>query len=122
MCWEQGLLQAWNFNQPEALRAFELAAEEDSTAAMVYWGQAYALGPGANRYADDYIPSLLCLTLRCNADYGSTSTTHRQELCLLTRTGQQSILEAISGLCRDHWIWPLINYQYCPSLLGLKSR
>ncbi|BDA50251.1 hypothetical protein COCOBI_15-3800 [Coccomyxa sp. Obi] len=44
-----GLLQAWNFNQPEALRAFELAAEQDSSAAMVYWGQAYALGPGANR-------------------------------------------------------------------------
>lgn len=61
--WEQGLLQAWNFNQPEALRAFELAAEQDSTAAMVYWGQAYALGPGANRYAEDLngLPSFVRL-------------------------------------------------------------
>lgn len=47
----QGLLQAWNFNQPEALRAFKLAEEADPSAAMVYFGQAYALGPGANRWA-----------------------------------------------------------------------
>ena len=45
----QGLLQAWNFNQPEALRAFKMAAEADPNAAMPYFGQAYALGPGANR-------------------------------------------------------------------------
>ena len=47
----QGLLQAWNFNQPEALRAFKLAEEADPSAPMVYFGQAYALGPGANRRA-----------------------------------------------------------------------
>ena len=45
----QGLLQAWNFNQPEAMRAFQMAEEADSSAAMVHFGQAYALGPGANR-------------------------------------------------------------------------
>lgn len=44
-----GLLLEWNFNQPEALRAFELAAEADPSAAMPHWGVAYALGPGANR-------------------------------------------------------------------------
>ena len=47
----QGLLQAWNFNQPEALRAFKMAEEADPSAPMVYFGQAYALGPGANRHA-----------------------------------------------------------------------
>lgn len=47
----QGLLQAWNFNQPEALRAFKLAAKADPSAAMAHWGQAYALGPGANRHS-----------------------------------------------------------------------
>ena len=47
----QGLLQAWNFNQPEALRAFKMAEEADPSAPMVYFGQAYALGPGANRRA-----------------------------------------------------------------------
>ena len=47
MC--QGLLLESNFNQAEALRAFELAAEADPAAAMPHWGMAYALGPGANR-------------------------------------------------------------------------
>ena len=42
-------MQAWNFNQPEALRAFKMAEEADPYAPMVYFGQAYALGPGANR-------------------------------------------------------------------------
>ena len=45
----QGLLLEWNFNQAEALHAFELAAEADPSAAMPHWGIAYALGPGANR-------------------------------------------------------------------------
>ena len=48
-CVLQGLLQAWNFNQPEALRAFRLASEADPTAPMPFFGMAYALGPGANR-------------------------------------------------------------------------
>lgn len=47
----QGLLQAWNFNQREALRAFRMASEADPAAVMPYWGQVYALGPGANRSA-----------------------------------------------------------------------
>lgn len=48
-CMCQGLLLESNFNQAEALRAFELAAEADPAAAMPHWGMAYALGPGANR-------------------------------------------------------------------------
>lgn len=47
----QGLLLEWNFNQAEALRAFELAAEADPSASMPHWGIAYALGPGANRWS-----------------------------------------------------------------------
>lgn len=46
---DAGLLLEWNFNQAEALRAFELASEADPVAAMPHWGIAYALGPGANR-------------------------------------------------------------------------
>jgi hypothetical protein len=52
----QGLLQAWNFNMPEALRAFKLASKADPKAAMPYWGQAYALGPFINRCP----PTLAC--------------------------------------------------------------
>ena len=46
----QGLLFAWDFNQPEALKSFELAAELDSEASMLAWGVQYAIGPGANRH------------------------------------------------------------------------
>lgn len=56
LCSEQVMtLQGWllesNFNQAEALHAFELAAEADPSAAMPHWGVAYALGPGANRWS-----------------------------------------------------------------------
>ena len=61
----QGLLQAWNFNQPEALRAFKMAEEADPGAPMVYFGQAYALGPGANRRAS--LPSLPSLAPHTSA-------------------------------------------------------
>ena len=45
----QGLLLESDFNQPEALRAHELASQEDPEAAMPFFGMAYATGPGANR-------------------------------------------------------------------------
>jgi len=47
----QGLMEAWNFNQPEARAAFEQAATADPNASMPHWGLAYSLGPGANRRA-----------------------------------------------------------------------
>jgi hypothetical protein len=43
------MMQAWNFDQPEARAAFEQAAAADPGASMPLWGMAYALGPGANR-------------------------------------------------------------------------
>ena len=62
----QGLLLEWNFNQAEALHAFELAAEADPLAAMPHWGIAYALGPGANRcccglLVSDVLHSMVCV-------------------------------------------------------------
>ena len=64
----QGLLLEWNFNQAEALHAFQLASEADPTAAMPHWGIAYALGPGANRSASDQLqsnPQLISLLPSC---------------------------------------------------------
>lgn len=43
-------MEAWNFNQPEAKSAFELALEVDPACSRCWWGIAYALGPGANRH------------------------------------------------------------------------
>jgi tetratricopeptide (TPR) repeat protein len=41
----QGLLQAYAFNEPEAVRAFKAALVEDPDCAMCAWGVAYQLGP-----------------------------------------------------------------------------
>lgn len=51
----QGLMEEWNFNQLEAHAAFTAAAAEDSTCSRCWWGVAYSLGPGANRFCC-YIP------------------------------------------------------------------
>ncbi|KAK9835405.1 hypothetical protein WJX81_007635 [Elliptochloris bilobata] len=47
--YDLGMMQAWNFNQPEARAAFQQAAAADPNASMPLWGLTYALGPGANR-------------------------------------------------------------------------
>lgn len=41
----QGLLQAYAFNEAEAVRAFKAALVEDPDCAMCAWGVAYQLGP-----------------------------------------------------------------------------
>ncbi|MDZ7757159.1 hypothetical protein [Rhodohalobacter sp.] len=45
---DQGLRLTYGFNHAEAHRSFKEAARQDSTSAMAYWGQAYALGPNIN--------------------------------------------------------------------------
>ena len=44
----QGLRLTYAFNHAEAHRSFLEASRLDPTAAMTYWGQAYALGPNIN--------------------------------------------------------------------------
>jgi len=45
---DQGLRLVYAFNNEEAIRSFEAAAQLDSQAAMPYWGIALALGPNIN--------------------------------------------------------------------------
>lgn len=45
---DQGLVLAWGFNFPEAVRSFRQAARLDPDCAMCRWGVAYALGPSIN--------------------------------------------------------------------------
>ena len=40
----------FGYNQAEAHRAFQLAAEADPTAAMPQWGMAFAKGPYPNKW------------------------------------------------------------------------
>ncbi len=43
-----GLLQAWAFNGPEAIRMFKAALAQDPHCAMCAWGVAWQLGPNIN--------------------------------------------------------------------------
>ena len=45
---DQGLAQAYAFNEVEAVRAFKAALAADPTCAMCAWGVAYQLGPNIN--------------------------------------------------------------------------
>ncbi len=44
-----GLEFEFNFNQPDAQRAFNACITVDSSAPMCYWGLAYSLGPFINK-------------------------------------------------------------------------
>ena len=50
---DQGLVLVFSFNHDEAIRSFQAAATLDSTAAMPYWGIAFANGPHINNAAMD---------------------------------------------------------------------
>jgi tetratricopeptide (TPR) repeat protein len=45
---DQGLSLCYGFNHDEAVRSFRAAARLDPDCAMVYWGEAFALGPNIN--------------------------------------------------------------------------
>ena len=49
---DQGIRLVYAFNHAEAIRSFEEALRHDSSAAMAYWGIAYALGPNINAPMD----------------------------------------------------------------------
>jgi tetratricopeptide (TPR) repeat protein len=50
---DRGFALVFAFNHEEAVRSFQRAAELDPTAAMPYWGMAWALGPNYNLDIDD---------------------------------------------------------------------
>ncbi len=45
----QGLLFAWSHNQPEARKSFALGLGLDSNDPLLYWANAYVLGPFQNK-------------------------------------------------------------------------
>jgi tetratricopeptide (TPR) repeat protein len=50
---DRGLALTFGFNNEEAIRCFERAAEADPECAMAYWGIAYASGPNINNTVMD---------------------------------------------------------------------
>ncbi|KAF6254658.1 hypothetical protein COO60DRAFT_296260 [Scenedesmus sp. NREL 46B-D3] len=45
---DQGLLLAYNFNHPEALKSFQAGLRADPDSAMLHWGVVYALRCGVH--------------------------------------------------------------------------
>ena len=45
---DRGLALSFNFNHEEAVKCFQAASTADPSAAMAYWGTAWALGPNYN--------------------------------------------------------------------------
>jgi tetratricopeptide (TPR) repeat protein len=52
LAFDQGIRLVYAFNHAEAIRSFEEALRHDASAAMAYWGIAYALGPNINAPMD----------------------------------------------------------------------
>ncbi len=76
----QGLTMYYSYHMKEALASFMEAARFDSTCAMLYWGQALALGPsyngGYNYKMSNQIPAILRQIEQCKG----TATAKEQEL------------------------------------------
>jgi hypothetical protein len=56
---EQGVLQAYAFNEYEAVRMFKAALAQDASCAMCAWGVAWQLGPNINNTSRDRVPEAL---------------------------------------------------------------
>lgn len=55
----QGMLQAYAFNEKAAVRAFKAALAKDPGCAMCAWGVAWQLGPNINDHDRDNVPEAL---------------------------------------------------------------
>lgn len=55
----QGVLQAYAFNEREAIRMFKAALARDAACAMCAWGVAWQLGPNINNDSRDAVPEAL---------------------------------------------------------------
>jgi hypothetical protein len=55
----QGVLQAYAFNEAEAVRSFKAALAQDPGCAMCAWGVAWQLGPNINDTDRDKVPEAL---------------------------------------------------------------
>ena len=55
----QGVLQAYAFNEREAVRMFKAALARDPACAMCAWGVAWQLGPNINNDSRDAVPEAL---------------------------------------------------------------
>ena len=94
----QGLVEAWNFNQIEAQRAFSAALVADPACSRCWWGMAYALGPGANRYAQE--PRQHLSSQRCSRRRNQSGRVKAQGMRSCWQTHQNLLPQLMSKVVR----------------------
>ena len=76
---EQGVLQAYAFNEHEAVRMFKAALARDPQCAMCAWGVAWQLGPTINNIGRGQVPEALTY-LDVALRHGATATPRERAL------------------------------------------
>lgn len=77
---DQGLLLAYDFNHPEALKSFQAGLRHDPGAAMLHWGVTYALRSDGGMQC--YPTTMAGVSLR------QSCCCHHKQLLLLPLTAQ----------------------------------
>ncbi|MBX3239092.1 MAG: hypothetical protein KIT80_09950 [Chitinophagaceae bacterium] len=76
----QGITMYYSYHPKEALASFMEAARFDTSCAMLYWGQALALGPGYNSGHNYSMSNEVPGMLQQMDEYKETATAKEQEL------------------------------------------
>ncbi|MEE9364966.1 MAG: hypothetical protein V3U92_20380 [Cellulophaga sp.] len=96
----QGLKLSYAFNHAEAHRSFMEAERLDPSSAMVYWGQAFTLGPNINdQIPDDERKTKINEALSKAVKYASRATQKEQALIhALTARYNENLNDSIANL------------------------
>jgi hypothetical protein len=101
----QGVLQAYAFNEREAVRMFKAALAQDPSCSLCAWGVAWQLGPNINNSSRDQVPEALRyvdLALRSAAlPAGATARERAWIDALALRYGHSSQAQAARDSARD---------------------
>jgi tetratricopeptide (TPR) repeat protein len=101
----QAVLQAYAFNEVEAVRMFKAALAQDPRCAMCAWGVAWQLGPNINNTRRSGVPEALrYLDLALRHAAAPTATTPRERAlidALALRYGHGSQANASRAMLRD---------------------
>jgi tetratricopeptide (TPR) repeat protein len=93
----QGVLQAYAFNEREAMRMFKAALAQDPRCAMCAWGVAWQLGPNINNPSRSNVPEALRyldLAVR-NASVGAGAGAGAGAVAAIT-TRERSMIDALA--------------------------
>ncbi|KAF2742218.1 hypothetical protein M011DRAFT_433351 [Sporormia fimetaria CBS 119925] len=117
----RGLIWSYAFHHEEAARCFCKAIEEDSSAAMAYWGTAYALGPNYNKPWDMFDPQELIATLNSIKDHIEKAQTHSKTATSVEKALIGAIQSRVpTGSCESDFL--AANTAYADAMSAVYSQ